>query len=60
MFHEKCDSHGPTVSILKSNFGGIFGGYTVVPWTNKGNNVIDNKSFICSFSNNRCFYAEHN
>ena len=31
-FHESCDGHGPTLTIIKNNFGNIFGGYTTVKW----------------------------
>ena len=31
-FHEKCENHGPTITIIESNFGNIFGGYLDVPW----------------------------
>eukprot|EP01084_Bolivina_argentea_P140209 246568_1 len=34
-FHNKCDNDGQTITIIKSNFGNIFGGYTTVPWTSK-------------------------
>ena len=27
-FHEICDDHGNTLTIVESNFGNIFGGYT--------------------------------
>jgi len=35
-FHEKCDGKGPTVVIIKTTTGKIFGGYTDVSW-NSGN-----------------------
>ena len=28
-FHKLCDDQGPTITIIKSNFGNIFGGYTI-------------------------------
>ena len=31
-FHELCDGHGPTITIIRSNFDNIFGGYTNVKW----------------------------
>jgi len=31
-FHELCDNHGPTICLIKSNFGNIFGGYTSIKW----------------------------
>eukprot|EP01084_Bolivina_argentea_P277559 473891_1 len=32
-FHNKCDNHAPTITIIQSNFGNIFGGYTKIEWT---------------------------
>ena len=32
-FHNACDGHGPTLTIIKSKYGNIFGGYTSVPWS---------------------------
>ena len=29
-FHKLCDNHGPTITIIKSNFGNIFGGFTSI------------------------------
>eukprot|EP01084_Bolivina_argentea_P096495 173475_1 len=34
-FHKKCDNNGATISIIKSHFGNVFGGYTTIPWTSK-------------------------
>ena len=31
-FHEHCDDKGGTITIIKSNFGNIFGGYTSKSW----------------------------
>jgi hypothetical protein len=32
-FHRYCDSFAPTVSIIQTDFGNIFGGYTAIPWS---------------------------
>jgi hypothetical protein len=32
-FHRCCDSFAPTVSIIQTDFGNIFGGFTIVPWS---------------------------
>ena len=32
VFHQKCDNKGPTLSIIQSDQGKIFGGYSMVPW----------------------------
>ncbi len=46
-FHNKCDNkNGATVTIIQSNFGNVFGGYTTVPWKSSGNLTEDKKSFL--------------
>ncbi len=36
-FHQKCDNkNGASITIIKSNWQNIFGGYTTVPWTSDG------------------------
>ena len=35
-FHELCDDKGPTICIIKSNWGNIFGGYTSKSWNAEG------------------------
>ncbi|KAL0234331.1 hypothetical protein PCE1_001367 [Barthelona sp. PCE] len=32
IFHQKCDNRGPTVTIVYTPDGAIFGGFTPVPW----------------------------
>ena len=31
-FHKYCDGHGPTITIIQSNYGNIFGGYAPIKW----------------------------
>ena len=31
-FHSKCDNKGPTLTIIKTNNGNLFGGYTPISW----------------------------
>jgi len=46
-FHQKCDSKkGPTVVVVKTNTGHVFGGYTTIPWTSTGGYRVDAKAFI--------------
>ena len=35
-FHEYCDDKGPTLVIIKSSEGWIFGGYTTQSWSGEG------------------------
>jgi len=32
-FHRHCESKGPTVSLIKSEYGNVFGAFTCQPWT---------------------------
>jgi len=45
-FHEKCDGKGPTVVIIKTRTGNIFGGYTDVSWDSIGSHQQSSSSFI--------------
>src|SRR5690606_18362057 len=46
-FHQKCDNAGaPTVTIVLSTLGNVFGGYTTLPWTSDGSYKSDLSSFI--------------
>merc|ERR1712228_397346 len=45
-FHEICDGQGPTLTIIKSEFGNIFGGYTSIEWTSGPCFKPDKKAFL--------------
>jgi len=45
-FHSRCDSKGPTVVIIETRLGNIFGGYTLTSWASSGNYVASSKAFI--------------
>jgi hypothetical protein len=32
-FHRCCDSSAPTVCVIQTDFGNIFGGFTTIPWS---------------------------
>ena len=52
-FHKKCDSNTPTISIILSNYGNIFGGYTEANWIDDGliySSKKDEKAFLFSLS----------
>eukprot|EP01083_Nonionella_stella_P170303 579275_1 len=34
-FHELCDGMAPTVTIIETEFGNVFGGFTSVPWSSQ-------------------------
>eukprot|EP01156_Anaeramoeba_ignava_P021480 Anaeramoba_ignava/c19130_g1_i1.p1 GENE.c19130_g1_i1~~c19130_g1_i1.p1 ORF type:complete len:452 (+),score=77.21 c19130_g1_i1:263-1618(+) len=52
-FHQVCDDKGKTLTLIESNDGFIFGGYTTVGWkSNVGNNyILDNNAFLFSLKN---------
>eukprot|EP01084_Bolivina_argentea_P089971 162199_1 len=45
-FHELCDNHSPTIIIIQSEFGHVFGGYTSVKWKSYGGYVTDPNAFL--------------
>ena len=36
MFHQRCDGKAPTISVIKSQDGDVFGLYTDIPWDTDG------------------------
>lgn len=47
-FHTKCDMKGPTVLVVKSHLGKIFGGFTDVDWDLSSNYKTSNDCFLYS------------
>ncbi len=43
-FHKYCDDQGPTLIVVKSSGGWIFGGYTTQSWS--GNGIYNNDIFL--------------
>ena len=55
--HTKIDKINETVVIVRSDTGKVFGGYTNIPWDNKGGNKSGNgSSFLFSISDDHTFY----
>jgi hypothetical protein len=52
-FHNRCDGHRNTVSLISSTNGSIFGGYTPIAWSSSGYYVSDMsmESFIFTIKN---------
>eukprot|EP01022_Parablepharisma_sp_SALTPOND_P012382 TRINITY_DN1589_c0_g1_i1.p1 TRINITY_DN1589_c0_g1~~TRINITY_DN1589_c0_g1_i1.p1 ORF type:complete len:596 (-),score=52.56 TRINITY_DN1589_c0_g1_i1:302-2089(-) len=50
VFHSKCNNMGPTISVIMSHTGEIFGGYASVSFTSSGNYVADASAFLFSVS----------
>jgi len=49
-FHSKCDNRGPTVTIIQSTSGHIFGGYTELSWGTDTGYRYDANAFIYSIT----------
>ena len=47
-FHSLCDGKGPTLSLIQTTLGHIFGGFTTVSWDSSGSYKNDTQSFIFS------------
>ena len=46
-FHLACDGHSNTITLIKSNFDNIFGGYTIISWPCKDRKEVDkHESFL--------------
>jgi hypothetical protein len=45
-FHEKCDGLSNTITIIKSESGAIFGGFTGARWSKSGEFCDDQYAFI--------------
>ena len=54
-FHKNCDGKGPTVTIVKSKNGYIFGGYLTVPFSYDRQSHYDDKAFLFSLTNMKKF-----
>jgi len=47
-FHEKCNNKGPTVTIIKSKAGKIFGGFLDLPWRSSNTYLNTKRAFLFS------------
>ena len=47
-FHSKCDDHAPTITIIKTDQGIRFGGYTTKTWNCKDECKKDDEAFLFS------------
>ncbi|KAM9385959.1 interferon-induced protein 44-like isoform 2-T3 [Pholidichthys leucotaenia] len=48
-FHQRCDTHSPTVSVGYNNSGYVFGGYTAQPFSQSGQYMQDDQAFLFTF-----------
>ena len=54
-FHKNCDGKSPTVTIIKSKNGHIFGGFLSVPFFSDDESFLDETAFLFSLTNNKKF-----
>jgi len=54
-FHKKCDNHASTLTIAKSNFGKVFGGYSDQTWNNTNNYKASQKAWLFSIDEKQKF-----
>lgn len=52
-FHDKCDNHSNTITVIKSSNGNIFGAYSACMWDSTNNWRHDPNAFIFSLKNSR-------
>lgn len=55
VFHSLCDNRGPTLTLIKSNRGKVFGGFTTVSWKKNGGYQADEEAFIFSLTHRKRF-----
>lgn len=50
-FHSNCNNKGETITVVLSNDGYIFGGYTSIAWISDGNYRQDNNAWLFTLTN---------
>jgi hypothetical protein len=55
-FHELCDEKGPTIIVMKSKAGRVFGGFAMKSWDSKTQGLkADEKAFIYSIDRQQIY-----
>jgi hypothetical protein len=55
-FHELCDDKGPTITVMKSKAGRVFGGFAMQSWDSKTKGFkADEKAFIYSIDRQQIY-----
>ena len=61
IFHKKCDNQGPTISIIESTDGQIFGGYASKSWDiNSKSDIPDPYSFLFNINIKKKYCVSNN
>ena len=50
-FHKCCDGSNPTMSVIKSSNGYVFGGFTTAPWSSTTQDKGDARAFLFTLEN---------
>lgn len=50
-FHAKCDNRSPTITIIQTTDGYVFGGYTQASWTSSYTYCYDKNAYLFSLAN---------
>jgi hypothetical protein len=58
-FHELCDEKGPTITVMKSKAGRVFGGFAMQSWDSKTGWKADKKAFIYSIDRQQIYRVIH-
>ncbi len=45
-FHKACEKASPTVVVIRSDYGNVFGGYTTLPWQGDAGWKADAHAFL--------------
>jgi len=51
VFHDKCDSKGPTITVIRTANGSIFGGFTNISWLSKNGHAYDSAAALFTLVN---------
>jgi len=61
IFHKKCDNQGPTISIIESTDGQVFGGYASKSWDiNSKSDISDPDSFLFNINIKKKYGVSNN
>ena len=55
-FHEKCDGHENTLTIIRTDKEKIFGGFTRLSWESDYKQKEDDKGFLFNYNKNEIYY----
>ena len=59
-FHSRCDGYGPTVIVVKTKTGILFGGFTSIKINSSGTYVKDPTAFVFNLTNNKKYHVIDN